>query len=199
MLDLLCMIFFSWFVYVFWIPLLLWVALYFWFWRFSNPLFLKKMVTKGKKWAVVPGYVAKNQSKASQIKFENFLFSLLSAVISSYSVVWGLNWCGFSSPEYGFASILLFIVVSVVLYRIAVSRVGEMYQSAYFLEYRRVRYETEKNGTFHNEMDVQNRTIWSFARKLGNAENHGRLWKYVNAMAKTKKIPPDIYAETMYV
>lgn len=191
--------FFSWFVYVFWIPLLLWVALYFWFWRFSNPLYLKKMVKKGKKWAVVPNYVAKNPSKVTQIRLENVVFSIVAAALSSYSVAWGLNWLGFEFPEYGFASALLFVVVSAVLYKLAVSRVGEAYQSAYFLEYRRVRYETEKNGTFRSEMDVHNRTVWSFARKLGNAESHGRLWKYVNAMARTKKIPPDIYAETMYV
>lgn len=76
---------------------------------------------------------------------------------------------------------------------------GQTFQSAYFLEYRKVRYKYEVKGNFRNEADVQNQTVWSYTKKLKNAEAHGRLWKYVNAMAKTKKIPPDIYAETMYV
>ena len=84
-----------------------------------------------------------------------------------------------------------------MLCRVAKSNTAQLYQSAYFLEYRRVRYETEIKGNFRSEADVHNRTIWSFTKKLKNAEAHGRLWKYVNAMAKTKKIPPDVYAETM--
>ena len=89
--------------------------------------------------------------------------------------------------------------MAVLLYRVAMRKVAEIYQSAYFYEYRRVRYESERKGAFQNEGDVHNRTIWSFTKKLRNAEAHRRLWKYVNAMAKTKKIPRDVYAETMYV
>ena len=50
-----------------------------------------------------------------------------------------------------------------------------------------------------SEADINNRAIWSFTKKLRNAEAHGCLWKYVNAMAKTKKIPPDVLAEVQYV
>ena len=89
---------------------------------------------------------------------------------------------------------LLFFSVSCT----AKSKTAELYQSAYFLEYRKVRYESEIKGNFRSETDVHNHTIWSFTKKLKYAEAHGRLWKYVNAMAKTKKIPPDVYAETMY-
>ncbi len=191
--------FFSWYVYVAWIPLLLWVGLYFWFWRFSSALLLKKMMKKGKKWAVVPEKYSKNPSALTALRMENFAFSLVSSVLSGYSICWCIETLDICDPLYGFVSIVVFLVLAVVLYRIAVGRVSALYQSAYFLEYRKVRYETEKKGTFHNEADVHNRTIWSFTKKLRNAEAHGRLWKYVNAMAKTKKIPPDILAEITYV
>ena len=77
-------------------------------------------------------------------------------------------------------------------------KVAVVYETAYFYEYRRVRYDSERKGVFQSETDVHNRTIWSFTKKLKNAESHGRLWKYVNAMAKTKKISPDVLAQTMY-
>lgn len=191
--------FFPWYDYIFWLPLFFWFALYFWFWRFSNPLYLKKMVRFGKKWAVVPGSFSKNPAKFSVVRIENVVFSVLVSLVSAYSVAWILEFFRVEHPEYGLGSFFAFILLSVVLYKVAGLRIGAMYQSAYFLEYRRVRYETERKGNFRSEFDVQNRTVWSFTRKLSNAETHGRLWKYVNAMAKTKKIPPDIYAETMYV
>ena len=78
------------------------------------------------------------------------------------------------------------------------SRISSIFESAYFLEYRKVRYQIESKGEFLEMDDIHNRTVWSFNKKLRNAQVHGRFWKYVNAMAKTKKIPPDVYAETMY-
>jgi len=191
--------FFSWYVYVAWVPLLLWVALFFWFWRFSSALPLKKMMKKGKKWAVVPVKFTKNPGALTALRMENFAFSLVSSVLSGYSICWIVEKLHVCNPLYGFASIVVFLILAVILYKIAVKSVLNLYQAAYFLEYRKVRYETEKKGTFHNEADIHNRTIWSFTKKLKNAEAHGRLWKYVNAMAKTKKIPPDILAEIAYV
>ena len=78
------------------------------------------------------------------------------------------------------------------------SKISSIFESAYFLEYRRARYQIESKGEFFEEADIHNRTVWSFNKKLRHAQDHHRFWKYVNAMAKTKKIPPDIYAETMY-
>ena len=123
-----------------------------------------------------------------------FIFTLLMSLASALPAVWmffkwlDLPW------YYGFAVSPLFFIVGAVLCRTAKSKTAELYQSAYFLEYRKVRYESEIKGNFRSE----NHTIWSFTKKLKYAEAHGRLWKYVNAMAKTKKIPPDVYAETMY-
>lgn len=190
---------FSWYSYVAWVPLLLWGALFFWFWRFSNPLFLKKMVRKGNKWAYVPEYISKNPGNVLKLMLANFLFSLVASVASAWSVVWLLYVFHVDGFIFGFVSVPLFLAVAVILYRAAMKKISILYRSAYFLEYRKVRYETEKKGLFRSEPDVNNRAIWSFTKKLKNAEEHRRLWKYVNAMARTKKIPPDIYAETMYV
>ncbi len=177
--------------YWFWVPVLFWVGLYFWFYRVSYPLYFKKLIKKGIKWVVLPSW------RGYWLGLD-LLFSLMTALFSALPSVWFIyNWTELPW-YYGFAVSPLFIILDVVLCRIAKSRTALLYQSAYFLEYRKVRYETEIKGNFQNEVDIHNRTIWSFTKKLKNAESHGRLWKYVNAMAMTKKIPPDVYAETMY-
>lgn len=178
--------------YWFWIPLLFWIGLFLWFYRVSYPTYLKKLVKKGIKWAYVPEW------RGYWRRLDVF-FDFIMALVSSLPAIWVLyNWTDLPW-FYGFAISPLFLVMGVVMGRYAKAKTADLFQSAYFLEYRKVRYETEIKGNFRTETDVNNRTIWSFTRKLKNAEAHGRLWKYVNAMAKTKKIPPDVYAETMYV
>ncbi|MCL4103044.1 hypothetical protein SAMN05720766_11058 [Fibrobacter sp. UWH9] len=178
--------------YWFWTPIFAWVGLYRWFNRISYPTYFKSQMRKGQKWAYIPawkGYWALCDK----------VFTLAAALLSALPAIWIVNrWT--DSPWYmGFASSPLFLAVGFVLCRAAKNKTAKLYQSAYFLEYRKVRYKYEVKGNFRNEADVQNQTVWSYTKKLKNAEAHGRLWKYVNAMAKTKKIPPDIYAETMYV
>ncbi len=177
--------------YWFWVPVLFWVGLFFWFYRVSYPTYLKKMLNKGQKWAVVPTY--KDFWKLSDV-----LLTLFVAVSSVLPGIWALNKWTELPLYYALAVVPVFLVVGIVLCSVAKKKAAELYRSAYFLEYRKVRYESDIKGNFRNEADIHNRTAWSFAKKLKNAETHGRLWKYVNAMAKTKKIPPDIYAETMY-
>lgn len=177
--------------YWFWVPVLFWVGLYFWFYRVSYPRYLKKLVKKGIKWAYMPAW------RGYWFPLD-LLFSLLTALVSAVPAIWALhNWSDIPW-YYGFALSPLCLVLAAIMCRVTKKKTAEMFQSAYFLEYRRVRYETEIKGSFRNETDVHNRTIWSFTKKLKNAEAHSRLWKYVYSMAKTKKIPPDVYAETMY-
>lgn len=189
---------FNWYVYVVWVPLLFWVALFFWFKRFANPIFLKKMVRRGRKWAIVPDYVTKNPAKIRTLLLERFVLVVITVFVSACSVVWCMAKLNVAHPVYGFASSAVFFILAYVLYHLAMGQVTSIYQSAYFFEYRRVCYEVERKGALHNESDATNRTIWSFTKKLKNAERHRRLWKYVNLMAVSKKIPPNLYAETMY-
>ena len=146
---------------------------------------------KGKKWAVVPEYVSKNPAEVTKLRLQCVFISLGVALFSSCSIAWFLG-------AIGFVSVAPFLIVAFVLYDVAVKKIAVVYESAYYLEYCRARYESDKKGAARNEMDINNRAIWSFTRKLRNAEAHKRLWKYVNAMAKSKKIPPDVYAEAMY-
>lgn len=185
--------------YVFWLPVFFWVLLYFWFYRCSFPLYLRKMVKKGKKWAVVPEKVSHRPSWVANFRAKNFLFALLASLALSATVCWAFEKTDVCPAVYGLAATPVFLVFALVLYRIAMRRVSALFEAAYFLEYRKVRYQSERKGNFQNEADIHNRTIWSFTKKLRNAEAHRRFWKYLNAMAKTKKIPPDVYAETMYV
>ena len=185
--------------YVFWLPLLFWVGLYLWFYRCSFPLYLRKMVKKGKKWACLPETTTKKPAWVAKLRAENFVLTLVASLSLSAIVCWAFEKTGVCPAVYGLAATALFFILALVLYRIAMKRISALFEAAYFLEYRKVRYQSERKGNFQNEADIHNRTIWSFTKKLRNAEAHGRFWKYVNAMAKTKKIPPDVYAETMYV
>jgi len=178
--------------YWFWSPVIIWVGLYFWFYRVSYPTYLKKQMRKGQKWAFVPAW------KGYWVLCD-LIFTVVMALASALPAIWVANkWTDFAW-FYGFTVSPLFLAVGVILCRVAKEKTARLYQSAYYLEYCKVRYASDRKGNRRNEADLQNQTVWSYTKKLKNAEAHGRLWKYVNAMAKTKKIPPDIYAETMYV
>ena len=185
--------------YVTWVPLVLWVALFFWFRKVAYPLYLKKQMRKGRKWAFLPEFASKNHSYIGFLRLRCMFWSFAVIALSTLSVVWVLWKFTKFPPIYGAASAILFLILASVLYRKAVKKIGKLLQAAYFLEYRRACYESDSRGNLRNETDILNRTAWSFNRKLRNAEKHHRLVKYVNAMAVCKKIPPDLYAETMNV
>lgn len=185
--------------YIVWLPLFFWIGAFFWFKLVSFPLYFKKLVKKGKKWAYIPDYVKSNSSKLTLYRVGDLFFCILVPFLTSLSLSWCLwKWTSLD-PVFGLGSAVVFVFLSLVLRSCAFKSMGKVFESAYFLEYRRVRYASEIKGNFQSEVDVHNKTIWSFTKKLKNAEVHGRLKKYVMAMAYTKKIPPDVYAETMYV
>lgn len=185
--------------YVTWVPLVLWVGLFFWFLLVSYPLYLKRMANKGLKWAYVPEKYAKKYSNIGVLRANTILLTILASLLSSCSVIWLVGKFTNYPPVYGLASFILFIIVGVVLYKKAMKMVNGYFQAAYYFEYCKVRYASDIKGNSRNEADLINRTVWSFTRKLLNAERHHRFRKYVMAMAKSKKLPPDIYAETMNV
>ena len=177
--------------YWFWVPVLFWIGLYRWFYRVSYPRYFKKLANKRIKWAFVPKW------KFYWFPLDVF-FTVVMAVVSALPAIWAITkWFSYFPWYYGFAVSPLFLVVGAIICRFGRKKTAELHQSAYYLEYRKVCYESDIKGVLRNESDIQNRTFWSFTKKLKNAEAHGRLWKYVNAMAKSKKIPRDIYADTM--
>lgn len=183
--------------YIFWVPIICWLGLFFWFKCVSYPLYLKQQMKLRKKWAYVPEPFASNSSLFKRLRFGNIVLVLLTVLTSSVTVVWLLDM--FMTPAIlGFVSAVPFIWLVLIMKKSQNSKLAYMFQSAYYLEYCRVRYRTDKSGISRNEEDLHNRTTWSFGRKLRNAENHGRFWKYLKAMASSKKLPPDIYAETVY-
>lgn len=178
--------------YWFWVPVLFWIGLFFWFYRVSYPTYLKKLLRKGQKWVFIPTF--KFFWKPCDV-----LFTLIVSVASVLPTIWVLNKWTELPLVYAFAEVPLFLILGKIIGGVAKKKTANLYRFAYFLEYRRVRYESESKGNFRSESDVHNQTIWRFTKNLKKAEARGRLWKYVNAMAKTKKIPRDIIAETMYV
>lgn len=183
--------------YVTWVPLVLWIVLFYWFRMVAYPLYLDNQMRKGRKWAFLPEFASKNRSYIGFLRFRCILWTFSVIALSTLSVVWAVWKFTAYPPVIGAVSAVLFLIVASVLYRKAVRKIGRLLQAAYFLEYRRTCYESDSRGNLRNEADILNRTAWNFNRKLRYAEKHRRLRKYVHAMAASKKIPPDLYAETM--
>ena len=72
-------------------------------------------------------------------------------------------------------------------------KLTDLFQSAFYLEYRWVSYDINSKGIVMSEENVRDRAGLSYARKLCNAEKHHRFWRYVKAMAKSKKVPPEMF------
>ena len=182
--------------YMFWLPILFWVGLHFWFRNVSYVVFMKEQVNRGQKWAYVTEDYVKHPGRVSFLRFCDILFTLLTSVASAAVVVGLLQVSGFNKHAYfGFASFLVFWAVARIVKRRTEVKLTELFQSAFYLEYRRVRYEIDRKGIKMDESNVKNRAGLSYAHKLCNAENHHVFWKYVKAMAASKKVPPDIFAE----
>ena len=174
--------------------MLLWVGLHFWFRNVSYVVFMKKQVNRGEKWAYVSEGYLKYPGRVSFLRFCDIVFTLLASVVTAAVVVWSLHKYGFAEfARYGFASLLFFIVFAYLMVRRTEYKLTDLFQSAFYLEYRRIRYEIDRKGILMDEGNLRNRAGLSFAHKLRNAENHHRFWKYVKAMAKSKKVPPEIF------
>lgn len=182
--------------YVFWLPVVLWVGLHFWFRNVSYVVFMKNELNKGQKWAYVSDGFVKHPGRVHFLHFCDLLFTLIVSFVSSLVVVWSLKLFNLAGiANFGFASILLFFGVASLMKQRTSSKLTDLFQSAFYLEYRRVRYELDRKGIKMDESNVKNRAGLSYARKLRNAEKHHFFWRYVKAMAKSKKIPPDVFAD----
>ena len=182
--------------YGFWVPVLLWVGLHFWFRNVSYVVFMKKQINRGEKWAYVSEGYLKYPGRVSFLRFCDVVFTFLVSVVTAAVVVWSLQKYGFAEfAQYGFASLLFFLVFAYLMVRRTEYKLTDLFQSAFYLEYRRIRYEIDRKGILMDENNLRNRAGLSFAHKLRNAENHHCFWKYVKAMARSKKAPPDVYAE----
>ncbi|MBQ5463238.1 MAG: hypothetical protein IIT53_04290 [Fibrobacter sp.] len=180
--------------YVFWVPVFLWVGLHFWFRNVSYVVFMKKQVNRGQKWAYVSEGYVKHPGRVSFLRFCDVMFSLVVAVATASVVVWSLKRYGLESlADYGFASVLVFFLLSYLMIRRTELKLTDLFQSAFYLEYRWVNYEIQCKGIAMSEENVRDRAGLSFARKLRNAEDHHRFWKYVKAMAASKKAPPEMF------
>ena len=158
--------------YIFWTPVLLWVGLHFWFRNVSYVVFLKNQLDRGEKWAYVLSGFVKNPGRVSFLRFCDYLFTAITSVATSATVVWTLQKIGLgTNAYYGFVSVLLFVWIAYLMKR---------------------RTELKLTDLFQDE-NVRDRAGLSYAHKLRNAEDHGRFWKYVKSMAASKKVPPEMF------
>ncbi len=180
--------------FVFWVPIFLWVGLFFWFRNVSYVVFLKKQLDRGQIWAYVSEGFVKHPGRVHFLHFCDILFSILTSLASSAVVVWLLKMAKLTEfANYGYLSVFLFLALANLMARRTGAKLTDLFQSAFYLEYRRVRYEVDLKGIKMDEGNVKNRAGLSYARKLRNADNHNLFWKYVKAMAASKKVPPELF------
>ncbi|MBR3072459.1 MAG: hypothetical protein IKG78_11675 [Fibrobacter sp.] len=180
--------------YFFWLPVLLWVGLHFWFRNVSYVVFMKKQVNRGEKWAYVSEGFVKHPERVKLLRFCDILFTLVVSAASSLVVVWLLKKQGLETySNLGFLSVIIFAIVAYLMVRRTELKLTDLFQSAFYLEYRWVRYGIDCKGIMMSEENVQDRAGLSYAHKLRNAEDHHRFWRYVKAMAKSKKVPPEMF------
>lgn len=180
--------------YFFWMPVLLWVGLHFWFRNISYVVFMKKKVNGGQKWAYVSEFYVKNPSRVGFLRFCDVLFSFVVSAVTAVVVVWLLKKYGLGEyANYGIVSIFVFLGLAYSMVHRTEIKLTDLFQSAFYLEYRWVNYEIQRKGIAMSEENVRDRAGLSFAHKLHNAEAHRRFWKYVKAMAASKKVPPEMY------
>ena len=160
--------------YSFWTPVLLWVGLHFWFRNVSYVVFLKKQLDRG--------------------EICDYLFTAITSVAASATVVWTLQKIGLgTNAYYGFVSVLIFVWIAYLMKRRTELKLTDLFQSAFYLEYRWVNYGIQRKGITMSDENVRDRAGLSYAHKLRNAEDHGRFWKYVKSMAASKKVPPEMF------
>lgn len=180
--------------YCFWAPVLLWVGLHFWFRNVSYTVFMKKQLNRGEKWAYVLHDYVKNPARVSFLRIFDVIFTLVASAATAVIVVWTMQKFGFGrNAYYGFLSLLLFFAVAHLMKRRTEIKITDLFQSAFYLEYRWVNYEIQRKGITMSDENVRDRAGLSFAHKLRNAEDHHRFWKYVKAMAASKKVPPEMF------
>ena len=165
--------------YGFWVPVLLWFGLHFWFRNISYVVFMKNV---------------KHPGRVGFLRLCDVFFSLLVSLVTAVVVVWFLKKYGLGEyANYGIVSIVVFLGLAYLMVRRTEFKLTDLFQSAFYLEYRWVNYEIQRKGIAMSEENVRDRAGLSFAHKLHNAEAHRRFWKYVKAMAASKKIPPEMF------
>ena len=180
--------------YGFWLPVLLWVGLYFWFRNVSYVVFMKKKVNEGQKWAYASEAFVKHPGWVGFLRFCDVLFSLVVSAVTAVVVVWFLKKYGFGEyANYGFVSFFVFLGLAYSMVHRTEIKLTDLFQSAFYLEYRWVQYDVNRKGIMMSEENVRDRAGLSYAHKLHNAEAHHRFWKYVKAMAASKKVPPELF------
>ena len=180
--------------YAFWVPVLLWVGLYFWFRNVSYVVFMKKKVNGGQKWAYVSEEYVKQPRRVAFLRFCDVFFSIVVSGVTAVVVVWFFKKYGFGEfANYGFVSFFVFLGLAYSMVHRTETKLTDLFQSAFYLEYRWVRYDVDRKGIMMSEENVRDRAGLSYAHKLHNAEAHHRFWKYVKAMAASKKVPPEMF------
>ena len=183
------------FNYLFWLPIVFWVG-YFFFARYvAYPITLRKFLRKGETWVYIPQWW--KTKKAFWARFFSVTISLFTILFSTLCACWVI---GLVSPRHALFGCLffpIFVLLSVFVFRRSSKFVYSLQRSTYFLFYRRMLHNSQKNGRVMNDSDLRSRTSWEVQRTFLRTEKSVRHLRYNFSAAKTKKIPKDLYAEAV--
>jgi hypothetical protein len=167
----------------FWLPIPL-LGLFAWYCLFLYyPNYLNERIKKGKFWIYIPSWY-----KGSRKRMVQTLTPIIEVIIaiSFFLPVYLFT----KNPVISLSSIaLFFVLVKIFGNRVCRHRYIQQ-RDAYFREYDLLVRQFAREGKKYKETELNNRCMYQHQATLKNADEKGRLIKYLNLKANSKKLPP---------
>lgn len=183
------------FDYLFWLPIVFWLGFIFYSRYMAYPIALKKLLRKGEVWVYIPQWW--KTKKAFWARFFSVFLAILTVMLSTITICWGLRFFAPNHTFLGFVFFPVFVLLSVLVFRKASQFVFTLQRSTFFLFYKRLLHNSQKEGLVMKDADLRLRSSWELQKTLLRAEKSGKLLRYLLAASQTKKIPKDLYAEAL--
>jgi hypothetical protein len=168
----------------FWIPIPVWILFIYWCYSVAYPLNLEARIRQGKSWIYLPrNWRGSRKSFAMPITF------VLFALLTSSSALALSNLTG---PSLSLAlplAVPCFALAFFIYIRIARFRFFQQ-RDAFFREYDLIVRQFQKDGKTFSENEIRNLAMYEHQNSLRQADEKGRLLKYLSLKAKNKKLPP---------
>lgn len=168
----------------FWLPLPFSAMHFLWIWFKAYPVYLEARIkdrSSPKPWVYLPSWW-----KGAITKWASPITLLLSVCVS---VTWTGAIARLLPANLIFVGIIFVLVSAGVLWlqRYWLSRNYILQRECYFREYKELAFEYHTKGKTILESDLRNRCMWEHQQSLRRAEQSGRLYRYLQAKAKSKK------------
>jgi Zn-dependent protease with chaperone function len=168
----------------FWLPIPLTALHFLWCWFKAYPLYLESRIkdrSSPKAWVFLPSWW---KGSLVKVAYPIMLLLCLLSVLSWTGAIAGLL------PKSLFSALGAFIVSAATilwLQRLWLSQNYLLQRECYFREYKEIAFDYHSKGKTIHEADLRNRCMWEHQQSLRKAEQSGRLYRYLQAKAKSQK------------